>query len=133
MRKSNTTGRSEVDPESDVLWKDATLDRIAIDYDTVVFEVVESTGRRVQLTCRGYIGFQWLAVWDEMVIDRATFVRRHELLDSCIRDIHRRFPATIPRSGSPARNKNDFRVLEILLDDGATILVAAAEFSALAP
>jgi hypothetical protein len=121
------TGLSEVqDVVNSVLWKDAEFERITIDYDTVAITLKESTGLIKEIRCRGYIGYHAVGLWDEVVVDAALVFFEHPLIEESLQSIRKRYRGRVPESGSPGRNAGDYFALEITLDDGARVLIAAA-------
>jgi hypothetical protein len=122
-------GPTRTSPLSDVVWTDAEIQSVRADYDTVCIELLESTGRRRVVKCRGHIGYQLVGFWDEIVVERAEFVERDPFLDDCIRAIRRANGEQPMESGDPIRNKRTWRVLLIHLADGAVLRVAAGQFT----
>ncbi len=121
------TGPSEAqDAVGTVLWKDAEFESLSIDYDTVAISVKESTGLLKEIRCRGYIGYQAIGFWDEVVVDAALVFFEHSFIEESLEAIRTRHRSGVPASGSPERNAGEYFVLEIALDDGAKVLIAAA-------
>jgi hypothetical protein len=113
-----------------VLWADAEIGTITIDYGEVRIAVRESTGRQMIVACRGYIGYCGLGVWDEMVVERADCDPQDPFLAECLRGLRSRYGETLPETGSPERDRRSFNVLRVFLSDGVILKVAAAEFVA---
>lgn len=111
-----------------ILWADATLDGGSLDYDHLVLTVTESTGRRVTLTCEGYIGLALEGVWDESVVETASLVEAHPFGERCECLVRERHGDTPPDSGSPARNTANFSTLVLTLIDGTDLLCCASSF-----
>jgi hypothetical protein len=112
-----------------VLWADAELRGVRIDYDAIEMEVRESTGLVRIVRCEGYIGYSICGFWDEVVVERAELLDRHEFIDKCVKDIARRFGLEWPETGNAYRNAKTWRALVIHLSDGARLEVVASEFS----
>ena len=113
-----------------VLWADAEIENITIDYGDVRIGVRESTGRRMGIVCRGYIGYSAVGFWDEVVVERADCDSRDPFLSECLRSLESRYGETLPDTGSPSRDLRSWTVLRIYLSDGANLKIAAAEFVA---
>ena len=124
------TGPSEHHPLENVLWPDADLESITIDYDEVRISVAESTGRRMTVSCRGYIGYSMVGFWDEMIVERASCDPKDPFLAECVRSLESRYGGKWSDTGSPTRNRRSWNVLRVVLSDGAVLKVAAAQFVA---
>ena len=109
-----------------VLWKDSEFEGLAIDYDTVAITLKESNGLLKEIRCLGYIGYQAIGFWDEVVVDTALVFFEHPFIEESLEAIHNRHQSRVPESGSPHRNAGEYFVLEIALGDGAKVLIAAA-------
>lgn len=116
----------------DVLWADAQLLGVSASYDTFELELCETTGRRLRVIADGHIGFELVGLWDETVIETADLVPRHPFVDRCMASIVDRFGESLPATGSPARNAQDFSTLVVTLSDGARLYCAAGAFRAAA-
>ena len=110
----------------DILWPDAELHGLHVDYDTVRVHLGESTGRQVVLVAEGYIGYEHLGAWDEVVVESARFDDPAHLA---------RFETALTStggashpSGSVARNRGSWRCLTVHFIDGSELRVAAADF-----
>jgi hypothetical protein len=112
-----------------VLWPDAELIAVSVDYDAVTIEVRESTGLRRLLTCRGHVGYECRGFWDEVIIERAELLATDDFLTDCLK----RLRADPLDSGSPARNARSFGVLRIVLLDGCAVTVASTELEVSTP
>lgn len=111
-----------------ILWADAELEALNMDYESVVLCIRESTGRRVELHCLGHIGLSIEGFWDEIVIEAADIVEAHPFLERCLASLTERLGEEPPPTGSPARNSRQFSTLVVRLADGARVLCAAAGF-----
>jgi len=109
-----------------VLWRDSGLEGLVVDDDTVTITLLESTGHLKKIRCRGYIGYQVVGFWDESIVDSARVSSEHAFIEENLKSIRERHPWPLNDSGSPERNTGDYFVLEIRLDDGAVVLIAAA-------
>jgi len=114
----------------DVLWADAEVERATVDYDAVVLTLRETTGRRVDVRCSGYIGLRTEGFWDEIVVEAADLVEAHPFMDRCLDSLTERLGESRPASGSPARNGGEYSTLVVTLADGCRILCVAAAFEA---
>jgi hypothetical protein len=113
-----------------VLWADAEIQALEVNYDAVVLSLRESTGREVALRCVGHIGVLVEGFWDEMVIASADLVAAHPFMDRCFASLKERLGDDLPPTGSPARNSLEFSTLVVHLGDGAQLLCTASEFEA---
>lgn len=113
-----------------VLWPDAEIQRVVVNYDDVCVSVRESTGRLVDLRCIGHIGLSIEGFWDEVVVDDAGLVAAHPFMDRCLASLRERLGDDLPPTGSPSRDAQDFTTLVITLSDGARILCTASGFEA---
>ena len=107
-----------------VLWADAELSDIQIDYDRVCLLIDESTGARKRVICEGHIGFELVGFWDEVLIKAATVAAEGDLLQSCAEAIERRRGRTPLPSGSEARNHTKRLQFTLTLDDGCELKIA---------
>jgi len=107
-----------------VLWADAELGRIEVDYDDLCLIVRESTGSLKRVICEGYLGFELAGFWDEVVIMSAEVVAGGSFLDRCLSSLDRRLGHSPPASGSEARNRERAMQLVLTLDDGCQLNVA---------
>lgn len=113
---------------SDILWRDSTLESICVNYDSVGIRLLESTGRMRTITCGGYIGYRAIAIWDEMLVLDGVVLQEDAFLMDCIAAVESRVGYRAVDTGSPARNRRDWKLLRIRLEDGACIDVVAAVF-----
>lgn len=109
---------------SNVLWKDAELLGVTVDYENFSLTLRESTGQIRRVVCEGYIGYEALGVWDEIVVAEAHLDVVGPLLSRCIESLERRLGATPLPSGSEARNGTAAMELTIVLSDGCEVRVA---------
>ena len=112
---------------SAVLWADADLCSIHIDYDDFVLEVEESSGLKRSIRCGGFIGFEVIGVWDEAIIDSAVLLENDKFTDRCVNEIQRRLGKNTPASGNADRNLKNPITMRITLIDNCIINVAFNE------
>jgi hypothetical protein len=112
-----------------VLWPDATLERVTVDYDAVVLGIRESTGTIKTIRCEGHIGLSLSGFWDEVIIDGADVLTSHPAIDRAVADITQRLGDTWLDSGNEQRNTRRWAALIVRLSDGCTLEVVAAKFS----
>ena len=110
-----------------VLWPDAEFENLSADYDLVVVELQESTGSVVQVRCHGYIGYERVGAWDEVVVESAALTECGGFLSRCTKAIEKT-SAAIPESGSSDRNLRHWAQLEILFIDGSRLGIVASRF-----
>ncbi len=106
-----------------IRWPDAELERLTADYDTVDLLLTESSGRALKVCARGFTSLSWHGVWDEVVVESARFESEGPLIDAANR---RR--ASAVDSGSPWRNRGQFRMLIVRFIDGAELQLVASTF-----
>ncbi len=106
-----------------ILWADASLESIRADYEEFAIRVREDTGGTKLLRCLGYIGFQMVGFWDEMIIETATLHSRHPFLTECERRLKQ-----LPPGGAKMRMATGNRLLEITLIDGCRLWICANQF-----
>lgn len=111
-----------------VIWADALIESIHMDYDDVVVRLRESSGRRVDVRCRGFIGLDVRGFWDEMIVEDAHVYAEHPVLRSSLERLATRMGNTLSDCGNARRNECRFLALAIRLIDGCTINIAAARF-----
>lgn len=114
-------GHSNESLES-VLWADSTVEEISIDYDAVNILVSESSGIRKTIICEGYIGYQVIGFWDELIVESGSVVFDHPFIVHCLESIHARYKNLLPPTGNITRNKCIWRALQIILIDGTEIV-----------
>jgi hypothetical protein len=110
----------------DLAWADCYFKGAQIDYDVVSLEIKQPDDSVLTVTCSGYLQFQIAALWDETMIRSAQLLEGDTRVANAVAAI-----AHVSKweSGSPARNTGRYKVLAIVLDDGATIECVAAEFA----
>ena len=113
----------------DVLWPDASLESVTIDYDAVFVRIRGSTGTFKDICCRGYIGYKMVGCWDEMIIDRAELVEDDDAIRECAKAITDRMGNNWGEAGSPARNTRTFAAFRVHFIDSSVLAVVAGEFS----
>jgi len=118
-----------VDQINKVLWSDAELESLEIDYDSVKIRIEESNGLSKVIKCHGYIGFEGIGLWDEIVIDTATMLREHDLIDRSLSSISNRHGENATDSGSLARNLRDWSLLQIRFIDDSEVNVVMTQVS----
>ena len=72
---------------SNVLWTDAELLGVTVDYENFSLTLRESTGQIRRVVCEGYIGYEALGVWDEIVVAEAHLDVVGPLLSRCIESL----------------------------------------------
>jgi hypothetical protein len=107
-----------------VLWADAELLGIVANYENLSLTLRESTGQVRRIVCEGYLGYEALGVWDEVVVAHARLSAEGSFLTRCIASIERRLGPTRLPSGSEARNGSTTMELTIVLSDGCEVRVA---------
>ncbi len=111
-----------------VLWPDASLESVSMDYDDVRVTVEQSNGRRAAVIGRGYIGAEVVGLWDEAIVKSANIAAEHPFRRRCERALAEQNRKDRRPSGSMIRNLDDKHVLEIELIDGCRILLCASRF-----
>jgi hypothetical protein len=112
----------------DVLWADAELESLTLDYEAARLSVRETTGRTVTVVAKGVIGVDFLGLWDEVIIERAAIASGDAFSRECQRRIEARLGRDVGDSGSPERNSRRFSTLTVTFIDGATLRVAAGSY-----
>lgn len=125
------TGHFEnnVDQINKVLWSDAELESLEVGYDSVKIRIEESNGLSKTIICHGYIGFDGIGLWDEIVIGTATMHREHDLIDRSLTSISKRHGENPSDSGSSARNLRDWSLLQIKFIDDSEVNVVMTQVS----
>jgi hypothetical protein len=67
----------------DVLWADAELDALSVDYESARVTVRETTGAMVSIAGHGVIGADLIGMWDEIVVSTGGLVDNHPFADDC--------------------------------------------------
>ena len=109
-----------------IYWSDAQLEDVAIDYESVSLRIRQTDRKIVTLRAAGYIGYQVVGFWDEMVIERVEVVEDHPGLRACVDSIKKRYKAEWPETGSDARNSQRWFALLVHLIDGCVLEIYAA-------
>lgn len=107
-----------------VVWPDAELLRIEIDYEDVKLHVREPTGQVRRVICQGYLGYELSGFWDEVVIVSAEVSNRGSYLDHCLDSIAKRLGISPLPTGSDIRNNGQPMQLILTLSDGCQLNVA---------
>lgn len=113
---------------SQILWPDACLGSIRINYDQVVLVIEEYTGITKELICSGYIACSFSEVWDDLILEKATAFHTHEYLDKVLAKLEKRMKGEFWEAGSPDRNRKNWSVLSVNTLDGAELLVVATTY-----
>jgi hypothetical protein len=106
-----------------ILWPDTLLEKIELEYDELVIHVREESGRSRRVRCLGYIGFQMIGFWDEVIVETATMLAIHPFIEDCERRLE-----SLPESGSRSRATKGNLLLEVLFIDSCKLLVCGAQF-----
>jgi hypothetical protein len=119
------TGHSKsIDAFNSVLWADAELGPVDVDYDNFSFSILESTGVSKRIVCEGYLGYELVGFWDEIIIATGKLNTTGSFLDRCMLDIARRIGAKRLPSGSEARNREHGLQLVVTFLDGCELNIA---------
>lgn len=121
--------KNSVDQIDKVLWSDAEFESLEIDYDSVRIKIGEVNGLSKVITCHGYIGFEGVGLWDEIVIDTAVIYKEHDLIDRSLKSISNAHGEETTDSGSPARNIRKWNLLQIKFIDDSEINVVMTKVS----
>lgn len=122
------TGHSD-EIMTSILWTDAELDGIQIDFNELVIRLTEPSKRIRQVRCKGYIGYSLIGFWDEIVIQNVELLDTSDFQLSCLHRLTQRYGETYPDTGDPTRNRRTYRTLSIELIDGTVLDIVAAEFT----
>jgi hypothetical protein len=95
-----------------------------VDYEDVSLTIRESNGQVRRIICEGYIGYEALGVWDEIIVMETRLNTVGPLLTQCIKELERRHSASRGPSGSGARNGGTAMELTVVLSDGCEVRVA---------
>ena len=106
-----------------IIWPDASLEGMEAGYEEFTIGVREEAGGRKIIRCLGYIGFQMVGFWDEIIIETATFHSKHLFIDGCERRVK-----SLRETGAPTRAATGSQLLEIALIDGCKLWVRAHQF-----
>lgn len=115
---------------TEVLWPDAEIESLAVDYDAVRIVLAESTGARREVQCFGYIGFRVVGFWDEVVVADAALFESAPFIDECLHSLEVRHTLVLPRTDSSDRNAGRWTLLQVTLSDGVNIQIVASRFIA---
>jgi len=122
------TGHSD-DVTSKILWPDAEIESILIDFGELVITLTESSGQKTTVRCKGYIGYSAVGFWDEIVVQSAELLVTDDFIEECLDRLRQRYGNELPDSGDSFRNQRSYRTLAIHLIDGASLKVVAAAFA----
>ena len=89
-----------------VLWPDAAIERLTVDYDAVVLQIREATGTVKRVRCEGHIGLSLNGFWDEVIIEGADVLTSHPAIDRAVASITQRLGATWLDSGNEQRGSS---------------------------
>src|SRR5262245_55196071 len=70
-----------------ILWADAELLGVAVDYENLFLTLRESTGQVRRVVCEGYIGYEAIGVWDEIVVVEARLSVVGPFLTRCVEEL----------------------------------------------
>jgi hypothetical protein len=114
---------------TDVLWPDASIQSISVDYDAVVLRLKESAGKQRVVRCEGYIGYALWGFWDEVIVSSARLVDEHPSIDRALQSLSDRLGSHPADSGNVLRNTKNWRALIVKLSDGASLEIVAVGFT----
>jgi hypothetical protein len=106
-----------------ILWADASLEGVDAGYENFSIRIREEGGGRKVVRCLGYIGFQMVGFWDEVIIETARVVSSHLFIGDCERRLR-----SLPETGAKGRKATANRLLEVVLIDGCKLWVCARQF-----
>jgi hypothetical protein len=109
-----------------VRWPDASVCGIHCDYDAFSVEIQEAGQRKSAaklVRCLGFLGFQLIGFWDEIIIHAARIHSNHDFITQCEQSVVNQLP-----SGSAERAVTGNHLLEIELIDGCRLWVCARRF-----
>jgi hypothetical protein len=106
-----------------ILWADASLEGLEVGYEELSIPVREETGARKVVRCLGYIGFQMVGFWDEVIIETVKVHSDHPFIGDCERRLK-----SMPETGAKTRAATGNLLLEIMLIDGCRLWVCAHQF-----
>jgi hypothetical protein len=106
-----------------IVWPDASLEKIDAEYEEFIIRVQEEVGGRKVVRCLGYIGFQMVGFWDEVIIERAIFHPNHAFTRACERRLK-----SLPETGAKTRAATGNKLLEITFIDGCALWICASQF-----
>lgn len=106
-----------------ILWPDASLERVEVGYEDFSIHVREEAGGKKVVRCLGYIGYQMVGFWDEVIIETARVLSDHPFISDCERRLK-----SMPETGAKSRAATSNLLLEITLIDGCRLWVCAHQF-----
>lgn len=112
----------------DVVWADASLKSISVDYDAVTLVIAEANAHERRVRCEGYLSISMIGFWDEMIIESAAVHKAHPSIDSAVAAIESRLGTDRDASGNVARNRGGWESLVVRFGDGCELAIVAAEF-----
>lgn len=86
-----------------IRWRDASLDRLVVDYESVTIELTESVGRAVRVKFFGHIALHWSSHWDENVVEKYSVTNDSESINSALRKVVETY-GEHPETGGGIRN-----------------------------
>ncbi|WP_109487221.1 hypothetical protein [Occallatibacter savannae] len=114
------------DPKIDgdcIRWADSSLLQIEAGYDNFSILVQEGSGTKKIVTCAGYIGYQMIGFWDEVIVETARVLSDHPFLVECEKRL-----ISLPANGAKDRSAVGNHLLDIALIDGCRFWVCAHHF-----
>jgi len=116
-------GRSNNIEGESILWPDSSLEGVQAEYENFSIHIREETGARKTVHCIGYIGFQMIGFWDEMIIETARVLPVHSFITDCEQRVK-----FLPETGAKSRVASGNVLFEIILIDGCKLWVCAHRF-----
>ena len=110
-----------------IFWADAEFEKIEIDYDCLKITIQEPNGSVKKIWCMGYIGYQQIGYWDEVVIERAEILEQHEFIEQNRLSLKQRQGELLADSGNVPRNRKIWNLLNIEFIDGSNLYVVLSE------
>jgi len=117
--------------ELNVRWPDSSIRGISVDYDALKVEIQEGGKFNLDtrtLFCLGFLGFQMIGFWDEVIIRDAKIYSEHHFIAKCEHRVKQQLP-----SGSIERSVEGNSLFEMELIDGCKLWVCAKHFVADSP
>ncbi|MEI9961405.1 MAG: hypothetical protein WDM76_09855 [Limisphaerales bacterium] len=106
-----------------IFWPDSSIKKLEAGYEEFIIEIHDDMGGKKFLHCIGYVGFQMIGFWDEVIVEKAMLHVSHQFIDDCEQRLKQ-----LPQSGSTARITTGNRMLEILFIDGCKLWICASQF-----
>jgi len=106
-----------------IFWADASLERLDAGYEEFAIYVREDSGVPKKIRCIGFIGFQMIGFWDEIIIETANIHITHPFIGDCEHRIK-----LLPETGTETRFASKNLLLEISFIDGCKLWVCAKQF-----